>query len=169
MKEIFTIVKKEFVRFFTDKRLWINALILPGLMIYVLYSLMGSAFGDLFGQDKDYVYRVYAYHLPVPDFFGALENFEWKDDLSVEEAKAAVQNKEADAVIIFPEHFLEDIASYDPAGGSPAPNVEIYYNSARTESGSAYQLVAAALNAFESALSNKFDINQGEDFDLASE
>ena len=133
MKEIFTIVKKEFVRFFTDKRLWINALILPGLMIYVLYSLMGSAFGDLFGQDKDYVYRVYAYHLPVPDFFGALENFEWKDDLSVEEAKAAVQNKEADAVIIFPEHFLEDIASYDPAGGSPAPNVEIYYNSARTE------------------------------------
>ena len=94
MKEIFTIVKKEFVRFFTDKRLWINALILPGLMIYVLYSLMGSAFGDLFGQDKDYVYRVYAYHLPVPDFFGALENFEWKDDLSVEEAKAAVQNKE---------------------------------------------------------------------------
>ena len=169
MKEIFTIVKKEFVRFFTDKRLWINALILPGLMIYVLYSLMGSAFGDLFGQDKDYVYRVYAYHLPAPDFFGALENFEWKDDLSVEEAKVAVQNKEADAVIIFPEHFLEDIASYDPAGGSPAPNVQIYYNSARTESGSAYQLVAAALNAFESALSNKFDINRGEGFDLASE
>ena len=121
MKEIFTIVKKEFVRFFTDKRLWINALILPGLMIYVLYSLMGSAFGDLFGQDKDYVYRVYAYHLPVPDFFGALENFEWKDDLSVEEAKAAVQNKEADAVIIFPEHFLEDIASYDPPAPAPRP------------------------------------------------
>lgn len=56
-----------------------------------------------------------------------------------------------------------------PRRRQPRANVEIYYNSARTESGSAYQLVAAALNAFESALSNKFDINRGEGFDLASE
>lgn len=44
MKNILTIVRKEFARFFKDKRLVIGTLILPGLLIFVLYSLLGSVF-----------------------------------------------------------------------------------------------------------------------------
>ena len=53
---------------------------------------------------------------------------------------------------------------------SPAPNVEVYYNSTSTESSAAYQLVSYALDSYEAALANKFDVNAATDdsYDLAS-
>ena len=41
MKTILTIVKKELKRFFTDPRMLLS-LFLPGLLIYGLYSVMGT-------------------------------------------------------------------------------------------------------------------------------
>ena len=41
---------KEFSRFFGDRRLVLTTILLPGLMIYLLYSLMGGAMGSLFAQ-----------------------------------------------------------------------------------------------------------------------
>ena len=41
MKEMWTIVKKELKRFFTDYRILVS-LFLPGILIFVVYSLMGS-------------------------------------------------------------------------------------------------------------------------------
>lgn len=169
MKEILTIVKKEFVRFFTDKRLWITAVIMPGLMIYLLYSLLGGAISDMLGQDDDYVYQVCVCNLPDPLFLGDSDRLQLITDRSEEEAREAVREKTADLLIVFPAHFLEEIAVYDPASGEPAPNIEMFYNSARTESASAYQLIAAILDQFESSLANKFDVNRGEGFDLASD
>lgn len=46
MSNILTIIKKEFSRFFRDRRLVIGTLLLPGLLIFVLYTLMGSVFAD---------------------------------------------------------------------------------------------------------------------------
>ena len=51
MKNIFTIVKKEFSRFFRDKRM-ILTVILPGIMIYVIYSLMGTVFANIGATPK---------------------------------------------------------------------------------------------------------------------
>ena len=42
MKNIMTIIKKEFARFFGDKRLVFGTIILPGLLIFVLYTLIGT-------------------------------------------------------------------------------------------------------------------------------
>ena len=50
---IFTIFKKELARFFKDRRTLI-ALLMPGLLIYIIYSLMGGAMGDAFMPDEDY-------------------------------------------------------------------------------------------------------------------
>ena len=41
---IFTIFKKELARFFKDRRTLI-ALIMPGILLYFIYSLMGGATG----------------------------------------------------------------------------------------------------------------------------
>lgn len=38
-----TVMKKELARFFGDRRLVITTLLLPGIMIYVVYSFLGSA------------------------------------------------------------------------------------------------------------------------------
>ncbi|MFR1982817.1 MAG: hypothetical protein ACLS4Z_03090 [Christensenellaceae bacterium] len=45
MKNIWTIMKKEFSRFFKDKRL-VLALVLPGILIYVIYSFLGQGVFD---------------------------------------------------------------------------------------------------------------------------
>ena len=51
---ILTIAKKEFARFFKDKGLVFSTILLPGLMIYVMYSFMGSAMSSLYTVDRYY-------------------------------------------------------------------------------------------------------------------
>ncbi len=48
------VIKKEFTRFFTDKRMVLTTLIMPGLMIYLLYSVMGQGLSSQFagGDEK---------------------------------------------------------------------------------------------------------------------
>ena len=52
MKNIWTIMKKEFSRFFKDKRL-VLALVLPGILIYVIYSFLGQGVFDKIGKWKN--------------------------------------------------------------------------------------------------------------------
>ena len=61
---IITIMKKELARFFGDKRLVVSIL-LPGVLIYVMYSFMGSAMKNNFGVDERYTPTVQAVNLPV--------------------------------------------------------------------------------------------------------
>lgn len=58
------IIRKEFNRFFTDRRLVMTAIILPGLMIYLLYSFMGSAMSDMYSVEDDFAPTVYAVNAP---------------------------------------------------------------------------------------------------------
>ena len=60
---ILTIMKKELARFFGDKRT-VAGVLLPGVMIYVLYSFMGTAMGSVFGVEEDYVPSIQAVRLP---------------------------------------------------------------------------------------------------------
>ena len=55
---VFTIIKKELSRFFKDPRLLITTIILPGLMIYVMYSFMGDGLATQFSTPEEYIYRV---------------------------------------------------------------------------------------------------------------
>ena len=61
---IMTIMKKEFTRFFTDRRMVLTTVLMPGLMIYVLYSFMGSGLASQFETTEDYKASVYAVDLP---------------------------------------------------------------------------------------------------------
>ena len=54
--KLIALMKKEFARFFGDYKLLIT-MILPGLLIYIIYSVMGSVmFG---GEEEAYRLRVY--------------------------------------------------------------------------------------------------------------
>ena len=46
-----TIIRKEFARFFGDRALFFTAVIMPGLLIYLIYTLMGSFMGKEFEQE----------------------------------------------------------------------------------------------------------------------
>ena len=60
MRTIFTIVKKELKRFFSDPRMLVS-LFLPGILIYGIYSVMGGFITDSMTTDE---YNIYIENLP---------------------------------------------------------------------------------------------------------
>ena len=170
---ILTILKKELTRFFGDKRMVISIL-LPGILIYVMYSFMGSALTSQFYGDEAAVSAISAVNLP--DSVRAMAEpagiaFDEIDASEIEARQNAIaaQADFPDALAIFPADFDEAVAAYEIASGDPAPAVEIYYNSVSGSSESAYQTLYALLDGYEAGLINKFDVNRGEGYDLASE
>lgn len=172
---IMTIMKKEFARFFGDKRMVFTTVLLPGLMIYIMYSFMGSAITDQFTSAEDHVYAIHTVNLP--DSLSALKSHESvalteESAESVEALKEEIEAQETELLVIFPENFDAEVAAYDSlTAQTAAPAVEIYYNSVFTESGEAYSMVSQMLEQYEASLANKFDVNADAEkrFDLATE
>ena len=178
---ILTIMKKELRRFFGDRRM-LMTIVLPGVLIYVIYSLMGSAMSDsLLGGGADTTYRVRVHHLSdtvraITEASGLDMTYQECTDCTEEEHSpesiaADIDSGAYHLYVVFPESFDQLVAAYDPAGGQPAPEVQIYYNSADQNSSAAYSTLLSLLNAFESSMANRFDVNISPDvaFDVATE
>ncbi len=171
---VITVMKKEFNRFFTDRRMVLTTLLMPGIMIYLLYSLMGQGMVSQFGGDSQMEVCVQN----LPESVGALAaqggGIAFSEVSGDQERKQALndlaEGEGYDLVAVFPEGFEAQVASYDISTGEAAPAVELYYNSSSTDSKSAYTAMSEMLDAYESALANKFDINPGDGvYDLATE
>lgn len=166
MKSVWTIVKKEFSRFFKDKRMIITIL-LPGVLIFVLYSIMGTVMEGITSVDDEYKPTVYAVNMPasLQAAFGTVFELTLDDGTGdVEAAKQEVKDEKRDAVIIFPDNFSDVLL------GNRVENSEIriFYNSANSTSTAAYSILGAVMEEFKKPL---FEINSSADekFDLASE
>ena len=166
---ILTIMRKELARFFKDPRLVITTLILPGLMIYAVYSFMGDGLSTQFSTPEEYVYRVDAVNPSghIKEYLKLVDYVDMNKIASYDEGKTRLDNGEIDLLVVFPENFDEAIASYS---SGKAPNVEMYFNSTQIASAEAYTNMTNILNAFESSISNRFDINNSsKEYDLATE
>lgn len=168
-----TIIKKEFARFFGDKRMVISIILVPGLMIYLLYSLMGMMMSKQLVTAEDYVGTAYVQNMPdeLTPMLEALplewENISENDIAGIKDSLAA---KETDLLLIFPENFMIDMTAYDSASGVAAPNIAVYYNSSRSESSTVYSMVMNLLDTYETSLTNRFDVNAGTvKYDMASD
>lgn len=169
MRSIGIILKKELKRYFTDVRMLIGIL-LPGVLIFCLYSVMGNFMGN--NRDVD----VKAFSIVVENeptelrevFEASFKDFEvtyLEENLSNEEILSKIENQEIHLFVVYPKNFMESIAS-----DSSSPNIEIYYNSVSDESMVAYNLYTGVLNAFEDSMANLFDINNSDKkYDLAKE
>lgn len=172
-KDMVTIIKKEFARFFGDKRVVFTTILMPGLLIYLIYTFMGTGMRKEMSTNEGYVANAYVQNLPE-EFAPALSELsaEWNpvSEEELEDAKTAIQEKEADLLVVFPEDFIARTAAYEVTSGESAPNVEIYYNSTEAESTKLYNVMTEMLNAYEASMANKLDINAGEGvYDLATE
>lgn len=173
---IITIMKKELARFFGDKRLVFTTVLLPGLMIYVIYSLMGSnIMTNLMAEDGENPV-VYIVNKPeeLEDALHTTISAEWKelspDNADRDKICSQIADKQADALVVFPEKFTEQVKAYDVASGESAPNVEVYYNSANAKSKSFKQELVELLDVYESSMANKLDVNGGDtEYDCASD
>ena len=171
---VLTIIKKELARFFGDKRMVFVTVLMPGLMIYVIYCLMGDFMMDAFLPDEEYVGTAYVQNFPE-ELADSLKEIsvEWNylgTEDAVENVKTQIREKETDLLVIFPENFTDIVSAYDVTSGEAAPNVEVYYNSTKTESQQLAMNVSGLLDAYEASMSNKFDVNAGEViYDCATE
>ena len=163
---VLTIFKKELARFFGDRRMALTTILLPGLMIYVLYTFMGNALSSQFSVED--TYRPTAVVENLPDSLSAAlsQALEIQEEA---EPMELVRNQKLDLYIRFPAGFDEAVAAYDMASGKAAPQVEVYYNSAAATSGDGYNLVLEILNQYESSLVNKFHVNWNGIYDLATQ
>jgi len=172
MRNIWTVMKKEFARFFGDRRM-IVMMLLPAILIYVIYSFMGTAMESMFSPDEDHTPWVYVVNMPdsisplVQSAGISVQHIEARD---VGDVRERISRKEAELCIVFPADFDEQVAAYDAQTSTmPAPNIEIYYNSTDPNSSEVYWKVYSILEDYEASLANKFDVNRGiEDSDLAT-
>ena len=146
MKTVLTIMKKEFARIFKDKRL-VLSLILPGVLLYCIYSLLGGVIGDMVSPDENQTYKIAVVDLPASfeADFGAVPSVTLekisKDEL--ESAKRRVTDGEIDAVADFSAYTAVAGGTAGANGGS----VAIYFNSTETDSSAAQSLVYAIVSA----------------------
>lgn len=161
-----TIIRKEFARFFGDRQLLFTTVIMPGLLIYLIYSLMGVGIRNMENQGEQDLVMLKVENMP-PSMLPLLESADSSIALLHEPFGQAdidaLQDKDINVVLMrFPAQFDSLVASYQPSTGLPAPNVEIYYNSANNASNRVYMTLEAALTAFENAQANLFDINRAD-------
>lgn len=171
MKNILAIFKKELKRFFSDRRM-LFMLIMPGIIIFFVYSLIGNFIPQ---TDPDFTYIVYVENDPV-EFASFHTNELYKTEIhSISESDretvlAAIKEGEVHLFISYENDIINKIESYDTSSALPAPQIEIYYDSSSMESSNIYAYYSGILNAYESTISNKFDINAGlAQYDLATQ
>ena len=172
MKTIFTIVKKELKKFFTDPRMLIS-LFLPGILIFTIYTVMGEVLMEKLTETPE-IYNVYVENYQE-EFNLFFNNEEIKinvidNEMNIEDVKEKIQNEEIDLYISFEEDFYQKMINYDSTLGTLAPKLEMYYYSPSVSSSTIYQYFYSCFNAFEESLTNKFDINSdlNVQYDLAS-
>ena len=164
---VLTVLNKEFARFFGDKRMVVMTLLLPGILIYSVYSFMGTALEGMFAPDRDRVPTIYAVNLPESISKSAeaaglsIVRIETGE---VEVVLERITLRDADLCLVFPERFDELVDAYDVrAQTGAAPNIAMYYNSVEPNSFESYRGMVVLLDVYESSLANKFDINNGID------
>ncbi len=167
---VLTIIKKEFDRVFRDRQLMFTTIILPGLLIYFIYSFMGSSADKLTQQNREESVTVQVDNLPqsVAQSFNALSGNVTLNQSAFGQAEIdALKDKNINTVLVrFPSQFDERVSVYTTADSTPAPNIEIYYNSTNEATQRIYSVICGVLGKYEESIGNRFDINRADSPDV---
>lgn len=181
MKNIWTIMKKELARVFKDPRLILMVFIIPGLMIYVMYSIMGTSMqnqSESVDKEKAIVYTV---NMPE-SFKSVLNNDSIKDTLNInaeyeaimmsdlDQRKDMIKSGEADYIIVFSANFDDALLN------NGRPSIQTYYNPSEDLSTSINSKMTAAIELYRQTLiSDKygdvscFDLNLNDNSQIYEE
>ena len=166
-----TIIKKEFARFFGDRQLLFTTVIMPGLLIYIIYSLMGTGIQKMITQGSQEVVTMRVENMPqslAPMLTNLDSNLLVTEQSFTDEDIKQLEDKELNAVLLrFPEGF-DQLTIVTPTDGT-VPNVEIYYNSTNNASSRVYMIVSSMLNNYGRAFTVNVPQSEEQRFDQASE
>jgi len=159
-------MSKEFTRFFTDKRMILMTL-LPAIMIYATYSLMGMLMGNLFAPDEDHTSQIYSVNTPASitqlmQSAGISANNANAAD--IENIKERITENEADLLMVFPQDFDAQVENYATRTG-PAPSIEVFFKMTEPNSQEAHAIMTSLLDYYKTSLVSLFNV---ESEDLAT-
>ena len=168
-----TIIKKEFARFFGDRQLLFTTVIMPGLLIYIIYSLMGSGIQKMVTEGAGEVVTMRVENMPesLAPVIANMDSSLVVVQQPVTEADIALlEDKDINAVLVrFPEGFDEVVFGRSEVEGEALPNVEIYYNSTNNAASRVYMV----LNTMLGNIGRTFTVNvpqeEGQRFDQATD
>ena len=167
MKHMWIIIKKELIRVFKDPKLFVMIILFPGLLIYGMYSLMGSAFENIFTPDDSKIYQVY-YVNDMPTVIGkqgaievSFNDFIEEDSLGIkieltqiqpddlETYKQKIHDEEIDYLVEFDPNFDTNF------GTAYTPFIRAYYNPSNDDSAIINDAMESAINSYVDALNFK--------------
>ena len=168
-----TIIKKEFARFFGDRQLLFTAVIMPGLLIYIVYSLMGSGIQNMITEGAGEVVTMRVENMPasLAPVLNTMDSSLVVVEQPVTEADIALlEDKDINAVLVrFPERFEEALAGIQVADSGMLPNVEIYYNSTNNAASRVYMAVSTVLGNIGRTFTVNVPQEEGQRFDQATD
>lgn len=170
MSKILIIVKKELLRILTDKRLCFTTIIMPGLMIFIMYALVGNVMSNTYSTLQNSEYTVVINNVP-----NDIKELLLKNKISFKEKNKPqnyymnkIRYKNLDLYIDFDKNFEDNILN-GTEKGVQVPSVSIYYNSQSNSSNTGYMLLSSILNEYKDCIRNVFYVNSGNDlYDLAT-
>ena len=163
MKGARRIIKKELARVFKDKKLIFTMFIMPAILMFAIYGLIGklisSANNDIIEhrsvvavvnapEDFKKVVDATGYSLSADVSYFDNADYESRKD----EIENAVINGDRDLVVYFDESFEADFRAYEKRGDK-IPGVKIFYNSTENYSQQAYNVFnMTVVNSYREAL-----------------
>lgn len=166
-KRLFTVIKKELKRIFTDRRLVFTTMLLPALSIYIMYSIMGSMFTSRFDDVEANIPKVVVVDAPA-SFQTFVEDEAYEFEFVNEPSKAyedQILNGDIEIYMLFDENFDQAAMNFE------LPNIIRYYNSVEDYSNEARYTIDRVLDAYEKNLLGErignaahvevFDLNRG--------
>ncbi len=152
------IIKKELTRVFTDRKMIFSLFLLPGILIMVMYTLIGNMIKSFESNINEHIPLVYIQNAPenLGQYLEAA-NFEahltyLKSSEKLDDIKDGILKGDVDLLVVFDENFLASIRSYAKSGDA-IPEVKTYYNTAEDYSVAARsKFVEKVLNSYQQAL-----------------
>ena len=158
MNAVKNIINKELTRVFKDKKMVFSLFIMPGLVILIMYSLMGKMANNMESDIKEHVPTVYLQNAPQ-DFKSVITKSGFKADIkelnstdNTDSIKKKIKNGDVELLVVFDKDFANTIQAYKNAGDA-IPEVKTFYNSSEDYSNTARSnFVSTVLNSYQQTM-----------------
>ena len=162
MRNLVLVLKKELYRVFSDRKLIISLFVIPAVLMFALYSLIGTLAKSMNSDIESHVSKTVIVNATETlnnaiDESGFKEgsNITWLSDAEYTENKADIENMvlngELDLVVVLQKDF-DDVFKAYKGQGDQIPNIDIAFNSTENYSQQAYSVFSNTLNVYRTML-----------------
>lgn len=129
---LLNVIKKELKRVFSDRRLVFSSFIMPAIMIFIIYSIMGNMLSSRVSDIKEHQSVVYVQNAPE-----GFEQYTTHEDLNmnvnfissgddISAIKEDIKVGNVDLLVQFEDGFIDKVKGYDQL--DVPPQVKTFYN-----------------------------------------